>query len=248
MFHYTIQDTAGAQSSATFTVTIHGANDLPHAVDDTGEHGRGRRADVVQGDRQRRADPDTGAANTITITGTVTASGPAGTNINNGDATAAVVGNQIEVTLGADFQTLTVSETATVTVPYTLTGNAGETDTANLAVTVNGANDGVDRQRRHRQHERGRRADARSTCARNDTLDVDHTAPNNISIGTVTASGPAGDGITGADVTTAVVGNQVQITLGADFQKLGGGESATIDVDYTLTATSRATPTPPRCR
>jgi hypothetical protein len=69
----------------------------------------------------------------------------------------------------------------------------------------------------------------------NDTLDIDHTAANSISIGTVSASGPAGDGITGADVTTAVVGNQVQITLGADFQNLGAGETATIAVPYTLT-------------
>src|SRR5262249_14386693 len=31
IFHYTIQDTAGAQDSATFTITIHGANDNPTA-------------------------------------------------------------------------------------------------------------------------------------------------------------------------------------------------------------------------
>src|SRR5262249_33716302 len=34
VFHYTIQDTAGAQDSATFTVTIQGANDNPTASAD----------------------------------------------------------------------------------------------------------------------------------------------------------------------------------------------------------------------
>ena len=86
-------------------------------------------------------DPDSTAANTISITGTVTATGPAGTAINNGDATAVVSGNDIQVTLNGDFQQLALTETATVTVPYTLTGDAGDTSTANLVVTVNGAND-----------------------------------------------------------------------------------------------------------
>ena len=117
-----------------------------------------------------------------------------GTPINDGDATAVVNGLQIEVTLNGDFQTLTASESAFVTVPYTLTGNAGETDTADLVVTVTGANDGVnanDDTGSMSENDAPTLFDVRA----NDTLDVDHTAPNSVSIGTVTASGPAGDGI-----------------------------------------------------
>ena len=142
-FHYTIQDTGGAQR-------LRDLHDLgqrrrrPAAGQRRyRRHDRGCRADPVPGGRQRRPDPDAGAANTIAITGTVTSNGPGGTPINDGDATAAVIGNNIEVTLNGDFQTLTASESATVTVPYTLTGNAGETDTADLVVTVTGANDGL---------------------------------------------------------------------------------------------------------
>ena len=233
-FHYTIQDTGGAQSSATITVRIHGANDLPHAFDDIpgmGEDAAPTTFTVLANDR---LDPDTGAANTI-ATGVINASGPSGTNIDATDVTAAVIGGtQIQMTLGADFQKLAITETATVTVPYTLTGNAGETSSANLTITVNGANDlpvAVDDTGSMSEDATATSFNVRS----NDTLDIDHTAANSISIGTVSASGPAGDGITGADVTTAVVGNQVQITLGADFQNLGAGETATIAVPYTLT-------------
>ena len=145
-----------------------------------------------------------------------------------------MVGNDIQVTLNADFQQLALTETATVTVPYTLTGDAGDTSTANLVVTVNGANDvPIANDDTGAMSEND--APTLFNVRLNDTLDVDHTALNNITIGTVTATGPAGDGITGADVTTAVVGNQVQITLGSDFQNLGAGETATIDVQYTLT-------------
>ena len=234
VFHYTIEDTAGASDDATFTITIHGANDLPQAIADTGSMTEESAATSFPVRANDTLDPDSTAANTISITGTVTATGPAGTTISNGDATAVVSGNDIQVTLNGDFQQLALTETATVTVPYTLTGDAGDTSTANLVVTVNGANDvpiANDDTGSMSENAAATLFDVRS----NDTLDVDHTALNNISIGAVTASGPTGDGITGADVTTAVVGNQVQITLGADFQNLGAGESATIAVPYTLT-------------
>ena len=233
VFHYTIQDTGGAQDTATLTITLHGANDLPQAVADTGSMTEDAGATPFIVLSNDTLDPDSTAANTI-ATGVVTASGPAGTSIDATDVTVAVIGGtQVQVTLGADFQRLATGETATVTVPYTLTGDAGDTSTANLVVTVNGANDvptANDDTGGMSENAGATLFDVRS----NDTLDIDHTAPNSITIGTVSASGPAGDGITGADVTTAVVGNQVQITLGADFQKLGGGETATIDVAYTL--------------
>ena len=142
-FHYTIQDTGGAQSSATFTISVNGADDLPQANDDTGGMTEDAAPTLFPVGANDVTDPDAGAANTIAITGTVTASGPGGAGINDGDAIAVVVGNHIEVTLNGDFQALTASKFATVEVPYTLTGNVGETDTATLAVMVTGANDGV---------------------------------------------------------------------------------------------------------
>ena len=234
-FNYTIQDNGGAQDKATLTFTIHGANDLPQAVADTGSITEDAAPTVfavlVNNDT---LDPDAGALNTIAITGTVTASSAGDPLITNGDATATVIGSQIQITLGADFQTLAVGETATVTVPYTLTGNAGETSSTSLTVTVTGVNDGVTA-----NDDNGgtitEEAGATTFNVRgNDVLDVDHTAPNSISINSVNATDAGGDGITGADVTASVVGNQIQFTLGSDFQKLGGNESSTITINYSL--------------
>ncbi|MFH1342272.1 MAG: tandem-95 repeat protein [Pseudomonadota bacterium] len=236
IFTYTMHDAAGVTSTAILTVTVNGANDLPQAVADAGSITEDAAptlfAVVVNNDV---LDPDAGALNTIAITGTVTASSAGNPLITNGDATAIVSGTQIQVTLGADFQTLALGETATVTVPYTLTGNSpGDTSSSNLTVTVTGVNDGV-----VANDDSGGSIteDAGTTTYNvhgNDTLDVDHTATNFITIDTVTATDAGGDGITGADVSASVVANQIEFTLGSDFQKLGGGESSTITIAYTL--------------
>jgi VCBS repeat-containing protein len=235
VFTYTMRDAAGVTSTAILTVTVTGANDLPQAVADTGSITENAAptsfAVVVDNDV---LDPDTGALNSIAITGTVTASSAADPLITNGDATAGVSGNQIQVTLGADFQSLAEGETATIAVPYTLTGNAGETSSSSLTVTVTGVNDGVianDDAGGNITEDAGPTTfDVRA----NDTLDVDHGATNSVTIDSVDATDGGGDSITGTDVSASVVGNQIQFTLGSDFQNLGAGESSTITIGYTL--------------
>ena len=89
------------------------------------------------------------------------------------------------MTLGPDFQQLTGNETATITIPYTLTGNTGETSTANLVITVNGVNDlpvAVNDLTGNTMTE-----DAAATTFAvlgNDTHDKDHGASNTITTGT----------------------------------------------------------------
>ena len=240
-FNYTIEDNGHLQDTATLTVTIHGADDLPQAVADTGsmfEDDAPTLFNVIANDTQ---DPDSTATNAITVgPGSITVTGPGGETFVNTDATASIVSNQVQVTLNnAHFQQLAVGEHATVTVPYTLTGDTLETSSANLVVTVFGENDPVIAR------------DDTSTMTEdqvqsfavlgNDTLDVDHTAPNTITTGTVTAVGNGAastEGIDASDVTVTVTGvagaQQIQITLGADFQHLQEGQTATIDVPYTL--------------
>lgn len=235
VFNYTIQDNGGAQDTATITITINGTDDLPQAVVDprTITEDAAPTTFIVLGNGA--LDPDAGALNTIT-TGIVTATGPGGANIDATDVTVNLIGGtQIEVVLGPDFQFLTGSETATITIPYTLTGNAGETSTANLVITVNGVNDlpiAVNDAVAMSEN------DGPTTFASvlgNDTADKDHGALNTITTGTVTASGPAGTNIDGGDVTVSVIGGtQIRVTLGADFQRLQQGQTATIAVPYTL--------------
>ncbi|MBR0783848.1 cadherin domain-containing protein [Bradyrhizobium iriomotense] len=236
-FNYTIQDTGGLQDTATITFTIHGADDLPVAVADTGsmtEDDAPTSFNVIANDSQ---DPDSTASNVITLgPAGITVTGPAGETFVNTDATASIVANQVQVTLNnAHFQQLALGEHATVTVPYTLTGDTGETSTANLVVTVNGVNDvpvAVDDSGSMTEDQSGHAF----TVLTNDTLDADHGAPNNITTGAVTnVVGPAGEGIDVTDIAVSVNGsNQIVVNLGSDFQHLQDGESATFDVAYTL--------------
>ncbi|SDO37433.1 cadherin domain-containing protein [Afipia sp. GAS231] len=240
VFNYTIQDTGGLQDTATLTVTIHGADDLPQAVADTGtmtEDDAPTSFNVIANDTQ---DPDHTASNTITLgPGGVTVTGPGGETFANTDATASIVANQIQITLNnAHFQQLALGEHATITAPYTLTGDAGETSSANLVVTVNGVNDvpvAVDDTGTMTEDQSGHAF----TVLANDTLDADHGAPNNVTVNAATAvtnlSAPSGEGITASDISVSVNGsNQVVVNLGANFQHMQDGQSSTFDVAYTL--------------
>jgi hypothetical protein len=180
-------------------------------------------------------DPDSTAANTISV-GSVTVTGPAGESFANTDAQATIVANQIRITLNnANFQQLALGEHATVTVPYTLTGDAGDTSSANLVVTVNGANDvpvAVDDSGTMTEDQSG----TAFTVLTNDALDPDHGAPNNVTAGAVTnLSAPSGENIDTGDIGISVnASNQIVVTLGSDFQHMHDGETATFDVAYTL--------------
>ncbi|HEY2248171.1 MAG TPA: cadherin domain-containing protein [Bradyrhizobium sp.] len=236
-YNYTIQDTGGLQDTASITFTIHGADDLPQAVADTGtmtEDDAPISFNVIANDTQ---DPDHTAANTIAVgPGGVTVTGPAGETFVNTDATASIVSNQVQVTLNnAHFQQLAVGESATVTVPYTLTGDVGETSSANLVVTVNGVNDvpvAVDDSGSMTEDQSGHAF----TVLTNDTLDADHGAPNNVTTGTVTnLAAPSGENIDTTDISLSVNGsNQIVVNLGSDFQHMQDGQSTTFDIPYTL--------------
>jgi VCBS repeat-containing protein len=236
-FNYTIQDTGGLTDTATLTITIHGADDLPQANADTGtmtEDDAPASFNVIANDTR---DPDSTASNLITLgPGGVTVTGPAGETFVNTDATASIVGNQIRVSLtNSHFQQLALGEHATVIVPYTLTGDTGETSSSTLTVTVDGVNDvpvAVD------DSPAAITEDQIGTFSvlSNDTLDADHGAPNSVTTGAISnLSAPSGENIDVSDIGLSVNGsNQVVVTLGSDFQHMHDGETATFDVAYTL--------------
>ena len=240
-FHYTITDPGGLTSTAVITVSIHGADDLAGAVADVRTITEDAGAPIITVRDNDFLDPDAGALNTVAPGSVTVSSAAAGTTFVNGDATATAVnsGHDIQVTLGAAFQQLHAGETATITVPYTLTGNAGQTSTVNLVVTVDGANDvpvAVDDSGSMTEDQSGT-AFTVLTGPGADTLDPDHGAPNNVTTtGTITnLSAPSGESIDTSDITVSVNGsNQVVVNLGSDFQHMKQGETTTFDVDYTL--------------
>ena len=153
VFTYTMGDTAGATSTTTLTVSIHGVNDAPTAVADTadatekggianGSGGSPATGNVLTND----TDPDAGDTKTVTAVSFGAVAGTLGT------ALAGAHGSLVLEASG-DF-TYTVNETdaavqslrqSTDTLSdvftYTMGDTAGATSTTTLTVSIHGAND-----------------------------------------------------------------------------------------------------------
>jgi VCBS repeat-containing protein len=130
-FRYTIVDSAGAQSTATVTLTISGENQVPTAVDDTAsvtENGAPITINVLAND----TDPD------VVDTKTVVAVHGQGLQ-----GTVAIVagGTSVTYTIGNAFQSLAVGATATDVFTYVMRDTGGAQSTATVTITVTGAND-----------------------------------------------------------------------------------------------------------
>jgi VCBS repeat-containing protein len=245
VFHYRVEDTGTLFDDAKITITVHGADDLAQAVADTGIMTEDTGPTQFPVRSNDTLDPDSTALNTVAPGSVTVSSAVVGTSFLNTDATAAAADSdhQIEVTLHAAFQQLHAGETATVTVPYTLTGDAGNDSTVNLVVTVNGANDtptAVDDTGTMTEDQSGT-AFTVLTGPGADTLDPDHGAPNSVSYDPGThpltiVDFPAGTGIDASDVNVTVnPSNQVVVSfVGTDFQNMKQGEVAHIDIPYTL--------------
>ena len=122
-FDYTIQDSQGAESTATVYITVNAVNDAPVAVDDGA---------VIDEDTVLIADPSAALVNDTDIDGdTLTAT--SAFNAVNGVLSFSVLG-EVVFTPDADFNGLGSFD-------YTISdGNGGE-DTATVFITVNPVND-----------------------------------------------------------------------------------------------------------
>ena len=159
VFTYSMTDAAGATSTAQITVTVHGANDTPTAVNDTalateaggsnnGSAGLNPTGNVLTND----TDVDS-VANGETQTVTGVAAGVVGSA--SGSVGAGVVGSYGSISISADgsyaytvdntiaaVQALRISgQTLNNVFSYTVTDAAGLTSTAQITVTIDGRND-----------------------------------------------------------------------------------------------------------
>ncbi|WP_375049593.1 VCBS domain-containing protein [Bradyrhizobium sp. 8-10B] len=163
-FTYTVSDGQGGTSSTTLTITIHGTDDAPVAVNDSGSAteaggtgnstaGSNATGNVLTND----TDVDNTTASLVVSairTGAVEGSGSAGTlgsglvgahgtlTLNTNGSYTYVVNNN-----DAAVQALNTGGTLTDSFNYTVKDPGNLTDTAVLTITINGANDapvGVD--------------------------------------------------------------------------------------------------------
>ena len=149
-FRYTMQDAAGASSSATLTVTLHGANDGPQALADNGALNAG--ATLTQSAAQGVL------ANDVDVDGSAYGESRAVVQVAQGSNSASVgqtaarlVSNYGTLTLGADgsysyvadgaaSQNLWSGDTAIDTFTYTVRDSAGASSSATLTLRIAGTN------------------------------------------------------------------------------------------------------------
>ena len=122
---FTVRSTDGTTS--TLVVTINGSNDAP--VAQAASFTVAEDAAIVNG-TVTAADIDNGGTHTFALNGAA----PAGLTFNSNGTYSFNPAN-------AAYQSLAAGQTQTITVPYTVTDNAGATSTANLVITVTGVND-----------------------------------------------------------------------------------------------------------
>ncbi|MEZ6095180.1 MAG: VCBS domain-containing protein [Pirellulaceae bacterium] len=155
-FTYTMTDIAGATSTTQLTVTIHGGNEAPDAIDDAAT------ATEAGGDANGTAgtnpsgnvltnDTDLDSGDTKTVVGVVVGSQSSAT----GNVGSALAGSYGTITLNSDgsysyvvdnnnaaVQALrTTANTLTETFTYTMQDTAGLQSTAEVTITIQGTND-----------------------------------------------------------------------------------------------------------
>ena len=126
-FTYTVSDGNGGTSTATVTVNVAAVNDAP--VAQAASFTVAEDAAIVNG-AVTATDADVGATFTFALNGAA----PAGLTFNSNGTYSFNPAN-------AAYQSLGVGQQTIITVPYTVTDNAGATSTANLVITVTGTND-----------------------------------------------------------------------------------------------------------
>jgi VCBS repeat-containing protein len=163
-FSYTMHDLAGATSTASLTVTMHGANDAPQAQDDTADATEAGGELSVSGTNPSghvliNSVPGTNPSGNVLIndsdldgTDTKQVAAVNGSVEDVGVAVAGLYGTltldkfgEYTYTLNNDkaaVQALrTASDTLSDSFSYTMHDFAGETSTASLTVTIHGEND-----------------------------------------------------------------------------------------------------------
>lgn len=226
-FSYTMADAAGRQSTAAVTVTITGVNRPPVTMPDVAtayEDGAAVTIHVLAND----GDPDAPAGDVVTLT-SVNGAGVQGS--------LSMSGSSVVYEIGAAFQHLAAGATETETFTYLVSDALGLTATGQATITVHGAND-------------------RPTAVNNAVSISEDAGPYSMNVLDNDVDVDLGDTMRVVSVNAAGLQGSVAIepggggviyTVGAAFQALNNGQTATETFNYTMAdgagATSTATAT-----
>jgi len=220
---YTIEDDAGATDTATILITVNGANDAPGAVNDGAETDENVSVVIDVTDNDFEAD----LSDTLTVTSVTTPSPNQGSvSITNGGA-------DVTFDPGTDFDDLAVGQSRVVTFNYVVADDEGASDSAMVAVTINGTNDGP--------------------TAVADSADTDQDTNVNIQILNNDSDPDTGDTLTVLSINqpdpgkgTASIrnsGTRVRFQPGDDFDSLADGETELVTFSYVVEDTQGGTDT-----
>ncbi|MBS0437260.1 MAG: tandem-95 repeat protein, partial [Proteobacteria bacterium] len=212
---YTVTDNAGATSTANLVITVTGTNDAP--VAQAASFTVAEDAAVVNG-AVTATDVDAGTTLSYALNGAA----PAGLTFNSNGSYSFNPGN-------AAYQSLAQGQSTVITVPYTVTDNAGATSTANLVITVTGTNDAPVAQA------------ASFTVAEDAAVVNGSVTATDVDTGATLSY--ALNGAAPAGLTFNSNGTYSFNPTNAAYQSLGVGQSTVITVPYTVTDNNGATST-----
>jgi len=145
VFTYTNSDNHGGSTPTTLTITIRGVNDIPVAANDTGSIAEDQAGSATGNVLTNDTDVDTHDTHSVTALSFNGSPATVGVPLTTAYGTMTLNANgawsyTVDNTKSV-VQALAVGETLTETLIYTVADNHGGTDTAQLVVTINGAND-----------------------------------------------------------------------------------------------------------
>ena len=230
--NYTMSDDEGATASAVATITVNGVNDTPVANDDTAttDENTGVNVDVLANDTDVDGDDDSTNFSLDSID-SITLSGLSISTLATGSVT--IVGGELVFAPGTDFDELDSTDTATVTVNYTMSDNEGAAASAVATITVNGVNDTP--VANDDMATTGENTGVTVDVLANDTdVDGDDDSTNFSldSIDSITLSGLSISTLATGSVT--IVGGELVFAPGTDFDELDSTDTATVTVNYTM--------------
>ncbi len=199
---YDMSDDQGRRSEGTTTIRVAGTNDYPVATADTATTSIDVLANQTDNVRVDRAQIVDCRGNPLT-----------------GQGTVRVVNNQLQFTLGSDFDNMANGESTTVNIRYVMSNNQGRASEATATIRVNGT-----------RHFPVATADTATI-----TIDVLANQTDNVRVHSAQIVDNRGNPLLNGQGTVRVVSNRLEFMLGSDFDNMANGESTTVNIRYVMT-------------
>ncbi|VUD46876.1 Bifunctional hemolysin/adenylate cyclase [Thalassocella blandensis] len=206
---YTVANSNGETSSATISLTVTGTNDGPVANPDIANSNQNDilTLDVLLND----SDPDGGDVLTLS-----------NVEISNGSGLVSIQDNKLVFDANGAYDYLADGESEQVDITYTITDASGETSSSSVTLTVSGSND--------------------APIAVTETVSTDQDSAVHLNVLANDIDPDDGETLTITDAAIIngfgqvnIVDNDIVFDPASFYDALGVGESAEVEIQYTVT-------------